>query len=189
MNAAAALGATTEVAPAVLARARRGDPVAFGQVVRHYDSRLRGLAYRMLGSRPAMDDVLQEAYVKAFKALSGFRGESTPGTWLYRIVYRCCIDALRKEARDASDPVGDDWRERPSDPEREPGHVVAQRADLAEALARLPVDQRSALLLIADGLDYAAAADVLGVAPGTVASRASRARAALRSALADGGDQ
>ena len=65
--------------------------------------------------------------------------------------------------------------------------TAATRIDLARALAALPVDQRAVVLLIdAEGLDYDAAAGVLGVAPGTIASRLSRARASLRAALAEG---
>ncbi len=68
-----------------------------------------------------------------------------------------------------------------------PAATAAHRADLARALAALPLDQRAAVLLVdAEGLDYDAAAAILGVAPGTIASRLSRARAALRAALAEG---
>ena len=75
------------------------------------------------------------------------------------------------------------------DPAAEPGRLVAERAELARALDALPPDQRVAVLLVdTEGFDYAAAGEVLGVPAGTVASRLSRARAALRAALA-GGEQ
>jgi RNA polymerase sigma-70 factor (ECF subfamily) len=74
-----------------------------------------------------------------------------------------------------------------ADPAGDPARVAAQRADLARALDSLPPDQRAAVLLVdAEGLDYADAAEVLGVAPGTIASRLSRARATLRRALDEG---
>ena len=172
-----------EVAPAVLARAKAGDPQAFTEVVRHYDPRLRALAYRLLGDRAAMDDALQEAYVKAYRALPGFREDAGLGTWLYQVTYRACVDLLRREGRHDAEPLEETW----SAPGGDPAATAASRADLRRALAALPVDQRAAVLLVdAEGLDYDAAASVLGVAPGTIASRLSRARTALRAALAEG---
>jgi len=171
-----------EVGADVLARAKAGDRQAFTEVVRHYDHRLRALAYRLLGDRAAMDDALQEAYVKAFRALPGFREDAGLGTWLYQITYRACIDHQRRESRHQTDTTG--WS-RPH--AADPAATAANRTDLQRALAGLPVDQRAAVLLVdAEGLDYDAAAAVLGVAPGTVASRLSRARAILRAALAEG---
>jgi RNA polymerase sigma-70 factor (ECF subfamily) len=172
-----------EVAPDVLARAKAGDRQAFTEVVRHYDHRLRALAYRLLGDRAAMDDVLQEAYVKAYKALPGFREDAGLGTWLYQITYRSCVDFQRREIRHQTGST--EWV--PPGPAADPAATATSRTDLQRALAALPVDQRAAVLLVdAEGLDYDAAASVLGVAPGTIASRLSRARAALRAALAEG---
>ena len=177
-----------EVGAAVLDRARAGDARAFTELVRHYDDRLRALAFRLLGDRAAMDDALQDAYVNAFRALPAFRGDAALGTWLYRIAYRACLDHLRREGRHRALPLMDagSGMDR-SGAAGEPAATAATRVDLARALAALPIDQRAAVLLVdAEGLDYNAAADVLGVAPGTVASRLSRARVALRAALAEG---
>jgi RNA polymerase sigma-70 factor, ECF subfamily len=181
--------ATREIAPAVVARAKGGDQQAFTQVVRHYDHRLRALAYRLLGDRAAMDDALQEAYVKAFRALPGFREDAGLGTWLYKITYRACLDLQRRESRHHTGTT--EWAPpaaaTATGPAGDPAATATRRTDLQRALAALPVDQRAAVLLVdAEGLDYDAAAAVLGVAPGTIASRLSRARAALRAALAEG---
>jgi RNA polymerase sigma-70 factor (ECF subfamily) len=173
-----------EIAPDVLRRAKAGDARAFTEVVRHYDDRLRALAHRLLGDRAAMDDALQEAYVKAFRALPGFREDAGLGTWLYSITYRACVDLHRRESRHRPAP-----QDRPggAGTSADPATTAATRTDLIRALAALPVDQRAAVLLVdAEGLDYDAAAAVLGVAPGTIASRLSRARAALRAALTEG---
>jgi len=181
-----------EVAPDVLARAKAGDRAAFTDVVRHYDHRLRALAHRLLGDRAAMDDALQEAYVKAFRALPSFREDAGLGTWLYQITYRACIDLQRRERRHTVDLAGPRRSPAAANAGRaaagaDPAATAASRTDLQRALAGLPVDQRAAVLLVdAEGLDYEAAAAVLGVAAGTVASRLSRARAALRAALAEG---
>ncbi|MDQ1376203.1 MAG: hypothetical protein QOE15_376, partial [Acidimicrobiaceae bacterium] len=79
----------------MVAQARTGDVGAFGHIVDHYDRRLRALAYRLLGERDLMDDVLQEVYVKAFRALPRFKGDASLGTWLFHITYNTCIDELR----------------------------------------------------------------------------------------------
>jgi RNA polymerase sigma-70 factor, ECF subfamily len=66
----------------------------FARLVRLHDERLRALAYHLLGDPHWMDDALQDAYAKAFRSYAGFRGESDPGTWLYRIVHNACVDLL-----------------------------------------------------------------------------------------------
>lgn len=173
----------TEIDRRILERARRGDDRAFALIVRHYDDGLRALAYRLLGDRTRMDDALQEAYVRAFRALPGFRGDSTLGTWLYRIAYRTCIDELDRGRRVVV-PL-DSIRERP-DPQRGVAENVADRSALAQALAELAPEDRAAVLLVdAQGFDYRSAASVLDVPEGTVASRLNRARAALRGVLDD----
>jgi RNA polymerase sigma-70 factor, ECF subfamily len=132
-----------------------------------------------------MDDALQDAYLKAFRALPSFRSESSVASWLYRIVYNSCLDQLRR-ARVRGHASLEDLVE-PPDPRPDPADVATHRHDLAAALASLPPDMRAAVLLVdAEGLDYQEAAEVLGVARGTVASRLNRARAHLRSALVAG---
>jgi RNA polymerase sigma-70 factor (ECF subfamily) len=165
-----------ELDAVTVARARRGDEAAFAALVRHYDAGLRALAFRLLGDRTRMDDALQEAYVGAYRALPGFRGDASLGTWLYRIAYNACLDELRR-TRDVV-PL-DGIRDRAS-VGRDPLDALALR----DALAELPVDDRAAVLLVdAQGFDYRSAAEVLGIPAGTVASRLNRARAALRRAL------
>jgi len=179
--------ATGEVDDVMLARARHGDQDAFATIVGHYDDRLRAVAYRLLGDRDRMDDVLQEVYISAFRSLPRFKGDAALGTWLYRITYNACIDDLRR--RPAVATVSYDDRD-PTlvDPASGPAEIAVRRQDLAVALDRLPPDQRAAVLLVdAFGLDYADAAEVLGVRAGTIGSRLSRARAVLRAAL-DGGE-
>jgi RNA polymerase sigma-70 factor (ECF subfamily) len=173
-----------DVGAAVIDRARRGDQEAFAALIRHYDAGLRSLAYRILGNRERMDDALQEAYLKAFRALPRFRGASKLGTWLYRIAYNACLDELERARRSVQLPLeAAESRAAPSDP----GDAVARRRDLAAALAALSPDERAAVLLVdAQGFDYRDAAVVLGVPEGTVASRLNRARASLRAALAEG---
>jgi RNA polymerase sigma-70 factor (ECF subfamily) len=157
----------------------RLDADAFVLLLREFDLRHRRLAYRLLGDRDRMDDVLQDAYSRAFRALPGFGGRAGLGTWLYRIVYNACLDELRRSGARKEVSL-DEWRERGADVD----DAVDQRLDLEAALAALPVDLRAVVLLVdADELSYDEAADVLGIPPGTVASRLSRARDALKGAL------
>jgi RNA polymerase sigma-70 factor, ECF subfamily len=131
-----------------------------------------------------MDDALQEAYVKAFRALPRFRGDSRVGTWLYRIAYNACLDELKRSHRVVHLPLEE--IPEPAGSWADPGEAVVRRHDLAQALAALPPDERAAVLLVdAQGFDYKDAASVLGVPAGTVASRLSRARAALRRAVSN----
>jgi RNA polymerase sigma-70 factor (ECF subfamily) len=165
--------------PALIEQARRGDARAFVDLIRSFDNGFRRLAYRLLGDREELDDVLQEAYAKAFAALPRFRGDSTLRTWLYRIVYTTCLDHLKRQR---PEPVT-------LPPELEgaaadPADLVATRSILAEALARLsPIERAAVLLVDAEGLSYDDAAAIAGVATGTIASRLSRARASLRRSL------
>lgn len=155
-------------------------------LIRPYDRQLRALAYRLLDDRAAMDDALQDAYVKAFLSLRDFAGTAAFGTWLYRIVYNTCLDELRRRGREPM-LADDDRLERVEDVRDDFGEVETA-TDLGRALAVLPPELRAAVLLIdADGLSYDEASSVLGVPIGTVASRVNRARARLRPALANGG--
>lgn len=160
----------------------RVDADGFLLLIREFDLRHRRLAFRLLGDRHRMDDVLQEAYARAFRALPRFRGGAALGTWLYRIVYNACLDDLRRSGARKEVSL-DEWREgRAARSEQ-----VEERLDLESALAALPVDLRAVVLLVdAEELSYDEAAEVLGIPPGTVASRLSRARAVLRSALEKG---
>jgi RNA polymerase sigma-70 factor (ECF subfamily) len=158
------------------------DRATFLRVVRDHDARLRAVVSRMVGGdRDRTDDVLQEAYLRAFRSFGGFRAEADVGTWLHRIAYNACVDELRR-ARRRPVPV-DVVRERSASA---PEAAVADADVLRRALAALPVDQRAAVLLVdGEDLDHEAAAAVLGVAPGTVASRLSRARRTLRQLIGE----
>jgi RNA polymerase sigma-70 factor (ECF subfamily) len=171
-----------EIAAAVVEQAKRGDQEAFAAVIRHYDRGLRALAYRLLGDRERMDDALQEAYLKAFRALPRFRGSSKLGSWLYRIAYNTCLDELERSRRVGQLPLSEVAE--PPDPRSGVAETVASKRDLAQALSRLAPEDRLAILMVdVQGFGYRDAGEVLGVPEGTIASRLNRARAALRAAL------
>lgn len=176
--------AEREVDEQTVAAARRGDSEAFVRMLKHYDSRLRALAFRMLRSPDLMDDALQDAAIKAYQALDSFRGDSQVGTWLYRITYTTCLDYLRRERRFQLLTAADI----PDDSARldDPCEIVTRWADLEDALDQLPVEQRVLVVLVHQyGYDYRTAADVTGVPEGTVSSRLAAARSHLRRLLCE----
>ena len=175
---------SAEIAAPILDRARQGDQEAFAAVIRHYDRGLRSLAYRLLGDRDRMDDALQEAYLKAFRALPRFRGDSKLGTWLYRITYNVCLDELERSSRATHLPLTAAPEPVQAGPAAD--ETISSRDELAAALRSLTPDDRAAVLLVdAEGFDYRAAGEVLGVPAGTIASRLNRARGVLRRALTE----
>jgi RNA polymerase sigma-70 factor, ECF subfamily len=178
--------ADNSLGSAILERARSGDHEAFAAVVRLYDAKLRGLAFRLLGDPDRMDDALQEAYVRAFRALPRFRGDARVGTWLFRITYNACLDELAR-GRKVTHVSLDELVEQASD-EPEPGEFLGDRSEVVAALRALPTDERTVMFLVdVHGFDYASAANIVGVPVGTVASRLNRARLSLRQALRPSG--
>jgi RNA polymerase sigma-70 factor, ECF subfamily len=174
--------ARNEIDQAVVAAAVGGDHQAFAQIVRHYDPRLRALAFQLIGDATATDDALQEAYIRAFRGLASFGGRAALGTWLYRVTYTTCIDHLRRR-RDALFDDGEyplDLCDRRDDP----AEIVPQRDAVGRALAALPCEQRAAVLLVdAAGMTFRDGAKALGLPLGTFAARLSAARSALRISL------
>jgi RNA polymerase sigma-70 factor, ECF subfamily len=167
-------------------RARGGDGAAFTALVRRYDRTLRGLAFHLLRDREVMDDVLQEAYLRAFRALPGFEGRAQVGTWLCRIAYNACLDELRRRQRRRWLPLSEAGLDRVPAAGTDLDERLALASSVREALAALSHEDRAAVWLVdAEGHGYSEAASVLGIPEGTVASRLNRARAALRVALAE----
>jgi RNA polymerase sigma-70 factor (ECF subfamily) len=165
--------------------ALENDQDAFVSLVRRHDHDLRILANRIVG-RTATDDVLQEAYFRAYRALRNFRiGDGSVRGWLCRIVYSCCIDSLRQSRRSAArsvrGPVDD---ADPASLAAGPHEIVTSRDGLAAVFDALPIDERAAVILV-DGLgfDYASAGRIMKVPPGTLASRLHRARKRVREVL------
>lgn len=169
-----------------------GDPEAFGEVVRRHRDRLWAVALRTTGDREEAADAVQDALVSALRGAATFRGDSAVTTWLHRIVVNACLDRARRRAVRPTRPLeeevgsGDDGVRTGAAlavVEDATPHVEAQ-LDVTAALARLPEAQRAALVLV-DMYDVpvAEAAQVLGVAVGTVKSRCSRGRVALAELL------
>lgn len=171
-----------EISQRVVAAACRGDHKAFVAIMRHYDRRLRLIAFRLLRDPDLMDDALQDVAIKAFRALPGFRGQSALGTWLYRITYTTCLDYLRRAHPVELYPP--DELPEPRDVVPDTCDTLAERDQLERKLASLTPEQRLAVLLVdQEGFDYRAAGEILGIPAGTVGSRLAVARATLRRSL------
>jgi RNA polymerase sigma-70 factor (ECF subfamily) len=171
--------------PGLLVRLRAGDPRAFEELVIAYQHRVFGVALRMLGSRAEAEEIAQEVFLRAHRALGEFRGEARLSTWLYAIVSRLCLNRLaapdRRVARgDAA--LADVAASAPD------AAAHAERAELDAALhaaiAELPDDRRLVLVLRdIEGLSYEQIAETLALDPGTVRSRLHRARMQLKEKL------
>ncbi|WP_448320610.1 RNA polymerase sigma factor SigM [Streptomyces sp. CO7] len=162
----------------------RGDPDAFGELVRRHRDRLWAVALRTLGDREEAADAVQDALVSAYRSAHTFRGHSAVTTWLHRITVNACLDRLRKAATRRTSPVDDPERMEQLLEPHEAASAPAERNDLQRelvaALATLPADQRAALVLVdMQGYPVAEAADILDVPVGTVKSRCARGRARL----------
>lgn len=151
---------------------------SFGAFIREHDRQLRGVAWAVVRDPHRTDDVMQAAYEKAFRSLDRFDGRSSMTTWLHSIVYRTAIDHLRYEGRRRHDDV--DEITALGAPLDDVATASLGRMELQAALEQLSPEERAALLLVtAEGHSYDEAAEILGEARGTVASRVSRARARL----------
>src|SRR5690606_16092506 len=136
---------------------------------RTYGGRLHAVAYRMIGQADAADDVLQEIFLTAFRKLGSFRGESSLGTWLYRLGVNVCLDWLRSRARRNDQRT--EWLDgdvaAPSRAQRR-GLGAIDRLDLERAIHDLPEGCRAAFLLHdVEGFEHREVAAMLGIAEGT----------------------
>jgi RNA polymerase sigma-70 factor, ECF subfamily len=166
----------------VIERARKGDLEAFKRLVFAYDRGLRMFTVRVVGNERT-DDVLQETYLKAFRALKRRRGPnaSVPG-WFYRIVYNTCLDDVRRARRAPEEQL--DISVEVVDQGTGPEETAMNRVALSNALAKLAPEYRAAVVLVdALGFQYAEAARILGLRRGTLASRLNHARTSLRRSL------
>lgn len=164
-----------------------GDRGAFPELITRHRSRMWTLALRTLRDREDAGDALQDGCVRAFRAAHTYRGDSEVATWLHRIVLNVCLNKIQSRERRATvtlnDQVDDEHRSDLADG-RDAFADVDARGAAAQLLARLPDEQRLAIVLVdVEGYSVAEAADALGVAAGTIKSRCARGRARLAAAL------
>lgn len=188
---------TREQEAAVIRRVLDGDGNAFEALVAAYEKNVYNLALRMTGNAQDAEDMAQEAFVKAYTSLPGFRGDSKFSVWLYRIVSNVCLDFLRRQNRrpasslSLEDEDGEESQMDIPDESQSPEQLL-ERSLTQEAVQRglqsLSEEQRQILLLREiQGLSYEEIGETLGLEPGTVKSRIFRARKKLCAfLLADG---
>jgi RNA polymerase sigma-70 factor, ECF subfamily len=169
-------------------RAREGDAPAFGQLVRRHQERIQRLAMHLLRDRAEAEDVMQETFIRAYRALSRFDGRSEPYTWFYRIAINLSLNTLRarKSRRTTTEP--DEARLDALLSEKQtmsdaPDDAVRNQlyAALSQGIDELSDTLRTTLVLVCiDGRSHEEAATVLGAPEGTIAWRVHEARRKLK---------
>lgn len=174
----------------ILARAKRGELDAFEELVRRYEKRVYAVALRSSGSPEDAADIVQEVFLRAWRSIESFRGDSGFSTWLFRITMNMCVDFARhKQAQPQTQSmVDEEENERPMpDTAPTPEEHLENRElgrELAAALEEISEEHRRIVLLRdVSGMSYTEIAEVLEISEGTVKSRLSRARIALRKVL------
>ena len=167
-------------------RCRQGDADAFEELYRAQAGRLYSLLVRMTGSAQEAEDLLQDVFLTAHRKLGGFRGDSSLGTWLYRMAVNLCLDYLRgRHARMAKATASLDDDDAPEPAAAMPAIPSAvSRIDLERAIAQLPDGCRTAFVLHdVEGFEHHEVAELLGVSEGTSKSQVHKARVKLRALL------
>ena len=175
----------------LIERASSGDPAAFNRLMEMHEKKMYAVALRMCGNREDAQDCLQEAMLRVYRAISGFKGQSSFGTWVYRITMNTCLDELRrkknKQNTSLDNMLDQGWA--PSDDSASPEKKVMQneiRKSIAKGIQELPEDMRSAIIMRdIHGYSYDEIADALNVNVGTIKSRISRGREKLREKLSN----
>ncbi len=173
-------GPVTEIEMQLKA-ARRGDGDAFADLFLAHARPLRVMAFGVLRDPDLVDDALQEAALRAYRSLRGFRGEARIGTWLHRITLSVCLDMIH-EAHRQDTLVQRSLPTHVSDPDLD--SALDTHTRLSRALDTLTAEQRAvAVVVLQLGFDLRSAATILAIPRGTVASRLFAARQALAAAL------
>ena len=173
----------------IVQRVLEGDTNAFEELVLEYEKKVYNVALRMLNNSEDAADMTQEAFIKAYNSLSGFRGDSKFSVWLTRIVSNLCLDFLRSRNRrptvslSMEDEDGEDVQLDIADTSQSPEQLLERsltRESVRRGLQSLPEDYREILLLREiQGLSYDEIAAALDIEVGTVKSRIFRGRKKL----------
>jgi RNA polymerase sigma-70 factor, ECF subfamily len=179
----------------LVARSMGGDVDSFNQLVLRWERPIYALAYRVIGREEEARDVAQETFLRAFRALSGFKGQAKFSSWLYRITLNLCRDWIRKERRTpvSQAPEGIDIIELAG--EGTPAETIEQlvgRKELGRAVSRamamLPEEQRTAIILKEyHGLTFQEIADMLDCPLSTVKTRLYQGLSVVRKQLEEAG--
>jgi RNA polymerase sigma-70 factor (ECF subfamily) len=192
-----ASGVMTWTDEELVARSRTGDMDSFNQLILRWERPIYALAYRVIGQEEDARDVAQETFLRAFRALPGFKGQAKFSSWIYRIALNLCRDWMRRERRApiAPTPEGVDLVELAA--EQEPAESIEDlvaRHDMsrvvARAMARLPDEQRMAIILKEyHGMTFQEIADLQSVPLSTVKTRLYQGLSVLRRVLQQEGHE
>lgn len=170
----------------LIQRASNGDAAAFNELMGMHERRMYAVALKTCNNHEDAQDCLQEAMLRIFKSISGFKGQSSFSTWVYRITMNTCLDELRKRKNRPNTSLDSllDSGWSPSDdrdsPEKHTIRMVKQQY-LHKFMEELPEDMRAAVILRdVEGYAYEDIAGLLGANVGTIKSRISRGREKLR---------
>lgn len=175
----------------LIEKASQGDPDAFEVLVERYEKGIYNLAYRLIRDREDAMDVVQEVFLKAFQALSGFRGDSRFSTWLHRVCVNASLDLIRRKQRTQTYSLDEPVTLKESSVARQVEDDGGSVEDLVEtkslcesvlsALDSVDEAHRTVIVLSdVRGYSYQEIADILEISIGTVKSRLHRARHGIR---------
>ena len=167
----------------LIAACRRGEARAMERLYHQYKRRVFGMAHRIVGPSDA-EEVAQEVFVRVFRGLAAFRGDSALSTWIYRLTVNASLSHLAKRGR--RHEVGDDGlTDLPAPPTAERDSALAARIEAA--LAQLPAGYRAILVLHdVEGLSHEECSAILECRVGTCKSQLHKARARMRELLGEG---
>ncbi|HEX5501222.1 MAG TPA: RNA polymerase sigma factor [Thermomicrobiales bacterium] len=167
----------------LVARARRGDAAAFTEIFERYHHRIVNYIYGLVHDRELANDLAQDSFLKAYKALPRMGDDLRLAPWLYRIAGNTAFSALRRRKLIRWLPLLNDGIEASS-----ADNAVVEAEAVQRALAKLPAKYAAPLLLHShEGLSCNEIAAILGISPGAVKTRLFRAREAFRAAYGEGG--
>jgi RNA polymerase sigma-70 factor (ECF subfamily) len=179
----------------LVSRSIGGDAESFNQLVLRWERPIYALAYRVIGREEDARDVCQETFLRAFRALGGFRGQAKFSSWLYRIALNLCRDWVRRQRRTPVVQLPEDVDVIELAASREPTEPIEElvaRRDLTraveKAMGRLPEEQRTAIILKEyHGLTFQEIADLVGCPLSTVKTRLYQGLTVLRRELDQNG--
>jgi RNA polymerase sigma-70 factor (ECF subfamily) len=177
----------------IIEKCKKGDEAAFDELVERHQSKVINMCYGMLSDREDAYDAAQEVFLRVYRHIGSFKGQSSLSTWIYRIVVNVCSDALRKRGKTIVTSLSEEDGDKPvleiADDSPSPDEA-AQRNETVEmvraAIAKLKDEYREVVLLCdIEGMSYDEAAEAIGCPMGTVKSRLNRARKSLRKILSE----
>src|SRR3954468_6106202 len=179
----------------LVARSQRGDVDSFNQLILRWERPIYALAYRVIGREEEARDVCQEAFLRAFRALPGFKGQAKFSSWLYRITLNLCRDWIRRQRRTPVAQMPDDVDAVEFASETGPAETIEDlvaRRELgdvvAAAMALLPEEQRTAIILKEyHGMTFQEIAEMQGCPLSTVKTRLYQGLTVLRRHLQKNG--